>query len=164
MSALPFAPAGEGRVELQLAPRLREILAELCDGLAHLLATEQPSSDTALARLFPAAYPDDPLRELEFERLSADDLARGRLASIERMRATIDAEVLDAEDALAWLRTLNDVRLVLGDRIELTEESRPEDFAADDAAAHGFALYDLLTDLLDLLLVAIDPAVADPYG
>ncbi|MGH7541343.1 MAG: hypothetical protein ACRELC_10115, partial [Gemmatimonadota bacterium] len=45
----------------------RELLVELCRQSQDLLESEDPSSDPAVARLFPAAYRDDPLRSLEFE-------------------------------------------------------------------------------------------------
>jgi uncharacterized protein DUF2017 len=161
MSVEPFAPV-DGGIEVRLSLRVRAILAELCEGLDHLLTTEHPASDPAMARLFPAAYPDDPLRELEFEQLNADDLVKGRLESLERMRATMHEDVLHNEDALAWLRTLNDVRLVLGGRLELTEESRADDFTDDEAAADGFSLYGLLTELQAMLLLALDPEAVEP--
>ena len=123
MSARPFTAARGGGVRVHLHRRTRELLSDLCDQLEHLLTTEDPSSDPALARLFPAAYTDDPLRELEFERLTAQDLSAGRLESLRRVRDTLDVDVLDEEAARTWLRTMNDLRLVLGDRLEVTEES-----------------------------------------
>ena len=162
MSAGPFALAGNGGVRVHLPRRARRALADLCDQLEHLLTNEDPSSDPAMARLFPAAYPDDPLRELEFERLTTDDLAAGRRASLERMRATLDAEILDREESLAWLRTLNDLRLVLGGRLDVSEESEPDDFAADPAAASGFERYAFLGHVQALLLLAIDPEAVEP--
>lgn len=162
MSTGPFTRARSGGIRVRLHRRMRAILADLCAQQEQLLTTEHPSSDPAMARLFPAAYPDDPLRELEFERLTADDLTKGRLESLERMRATLDAETLDEEQALAWLRSLNDLRLVLGGRLEVTEESEPEDFERDPAAADGFELYVLLGHLQALLLLAIDPEAVEP--
>jgi hypothetical protein len=158
----PFAPAAAGGVEVRLGAGIREALADLCDQLERLLTTEDPSSDPAVARLAPAAYPDDPLRELEFERMAGDDLVRGRLGSLRELRATAGAELLDEEQALAWLRTMNDLRLVLGTRLEVTEESGFEDFEDDAGTAQAFQLYIALGALQGELLLALDPEAVEP--
>ena len=151
-----FSSGGAGGVEVRLPPGLREVLRSLCDQLETLLTTEDRSSDPALARLAPAAYPDDPLRELEFEQMAGDDLAAGRLAALRELRDTAGAEILEEEQALAWLRTLNDLRLVLGTRLDVTEES------GDEASSSAFELYVVLGMIQAELLLAIDPEAVEP--
>ena len=157
-----FSSNDTGGVEVRLPSGLRDVLRSLCDQLETLLTTEDPSSDPALARLSPAAYPDDPLRELEFEQMAGDDLAAGRLAALRELRDTAGAEVLEEEQALAWLRTLNDLRLVLGTRLDITEESGVEDFAGDEASEAAFELYGALNMIQGELLLAIDPDAVEP--
>jgi hypothetical protein len=157
-----FASNGTGGVEVRLPSGLRDVLRSLCDQLETLLTTEDRSSDPALARLSPAAYPDDPLRELEFEQMAGDDLAAGRLAALRELRDTAGADVLEEEQALAWLRTLNDLRLVLGARLDVTEESGVEDFAGDEASSAAFELYGALGMIQGELLLAIDPEAVEP--
>lgn len=156
-----FSSAAGGGLEVHLHDSIRDLLGRLCDQLEQLLQREDPASDPAMARLFPAAYPDDPLRELEFERMTVDDLTRGRLASLRTVRASLGAEVLDQEQSLAWLGTLNDVRLVLGSRLEVTEESTAADFGDPDDAG-SFEIYQLMGALQGRLLFAIDPAIEEP--
>ncbi len=157
-----FASNDGGGVQVRLPSGLRDVLRSLCDQLETLLTTEDPSSDPALARLSPAAYPDDPLRELEFEQMAGDDLAAGRLAALRELRDTAGADTLDEEQALAWLRTLNDLRLVLGTRLDVTEESGVEDFAGDEAMEAAFQLYGALGSIQGELLLAIDPEAVEP--
>jgi hypothetical protein len=157
-----FASNDGGGVQVRLPSGLREVLRSLCDQLETLLTTEDPSSDPALARLSPAAYPDDPLRELEFEQMAGDDLAAGRLAALRELRDTAGADALDEEQSLAWLRTLNDLRLVLGTRLDVTEESVVEDFAGDEAMEAAFQLYGALGMIQGELLLAIDPEAVEP--
>jgi hypothetical protein len=157
-----FASNEGGGVEVHLPAGLRDVLRSLCDQLETLLTNEDRAGDPALARLSPAAYPDDPLRELEFEQLAGDDLAAGRLAALRELRDTAGADVLDEEQALAWLRTLNDLRLVLGTRLDVTEESGVEDFAGDEASAAAFELYVVLGMIQGELLLAIDPEAVEP--
>ncbi len=155
-----FSPATGGRMEVHLHDSIRDLLGQLCDQLELLLQREHPASDPAMARLFPAAYPDDPLRELEFERMTGDDLTRGRLASLRAVRASLRADALAAEQSLAWMGTLNDVRLVLGSRLDVTEESTEADFSGEDAGT--YEIYQLLGGLQGQLLFALDPAIEEP--
>jgi hypothetical protein len=155
-----FSAAPGGGIEVHLRESIRDVLGRLCDQLEQLLQREDPASDPAMARLFPAAYPDDPLRELEFERVTGDDLTRGRLASLRVMRASLHADTLDGEESLAWLGTLNDIRLVLGSRLDVTEESTEADFTGEDAGT--FEIYLLLGGLQGRLLFALDPEIEEP--
>ncbi|MFD5917298.1 DUF2017 domain-containing protein [Kitasatospora sp. NPDC058201] len=109
------------------------------DPLAALFA-EGPSEapdDPALARLFPDAYgdpakpADDESREAaaEFRRYTELDLrARKREDALHVVRALdgLDGEggvlKLAAAECLRWLGALNDLRLTLGVRLEITDE------------------------------------------
>jgi hypothetical protein len=152
----PVRRARNGTFELRLDARERDVLRELPAQLRGLLENEDPSSDAAMARLYPPAYIDDPLRNLEFERMAGDDLTAGRLAAVDRMEATIDADRLSEDDVLAWLGVCNDLRLVLGTRLDITEETTEADFPPDDERSPAFALYGYLTWLVDVIVRALD--------
>ncbi len=106
----------------------RELLAELCRQSRGLLEEEDPSSDPSIARLFPAAYKDDPLRNLEFETNLGDSPRNGKLAAIDTLERTVEASELTEDELLAWMGAVNDFRLLLGTRIEITEESTERDY------------------------------------
>ncbi|MFG2844902.1 DUF2017 domain-containing protein [Kitasatospora sp. NPDC048296] len=108
------------------------------DPLAALFAegpTEAPA-DPALARLFPNAYgdpatPDDVeavVASGEFRRYTELDLrARKRDDALQVVRALdglggAGVLKLPAADCLRWLGALNDLRLTLGVRLEVTED------------------------------------------
>jgi len=141
-----------GMFELRLDAGERDVLRGLPDQLRDLLEGEDPSSDPAMARLYPPAYLDDPIRNLEFEEMAGDDLTRERLEAIERMKATVDAERLSEDDLLAWLSVANDLRLVLGTRLEITEETSEADFPPEDPRSGAFALYSYLSWLVDAIV------------
>ena len=84
-----------------------------------------------------------------------------RLAAIDALEQHTDAAVLTAEQAHSWLGVLNDLRLVLGTRLEITEDSNENDFEADPASANTFGLYRWLTHLVGVLIEALDPALID---
>jgi len=157
-----FSPTRSGGVGIGLPQELRDVLVTLCEQLEELIATGDAVGDPALARLSPAAHPDDPLRQLEFEQLAGDDLAAGRLAALREVRATAGSDSLSEEQADTWLRALNDLRLVLGVRLELTEDSVLEDFADDEAAVSAFDLYGWLGEMQGQLLLAVDPEAVEP--
>ncbi|GGZ52123.1 hypothetical protein GCM10010387_53000 [Streptomyces inusitatus] len=113
------------------------------DPLAALFAEgpSEPPADPALARLFPDAYvdpaagkPDDELQEAssEFRRFTENDLrTHKREDAMAVVRAldslTVDGEggavlKLTAPDSVPWLRSLNDLRLTIGTRLEVTDE------------------------------------------
>ena len=129
-----------GRFRLRLTDEEREVLRSLPGQLRDLLDTEDPS----LRRLHPPAYEDDPEREREYRRLVRDDLLRQRLQALEVMESTIDAGTLDEDQMTAWLGALNDLRLVLGTRLEVTEEMYEEGIPDEDPRAASFALYQYL--------------------
>ena len=126
-----------GDFELNLTPEERSALRSLPSQLRTLL--EEDDEDPSLRRLFPVAYPDDPLREEEYRSLVRRGLSDGRLRSLETMERTLDATRLDEEQLLAWLGAMNDLRLVLGTRLDVTEDM--EDVPDDDPRAPAFALY-----------------------
>jgi hypothetical protein len=153
----PIRRTRRGDFELRLEPGERDVLRGLPAQLRQLIESEDPTSDPAMARLYPPAYLDDPIRNLEYERLAGDDLTSQRLASIGAMEGSIDADRLTEEQLLSWLGVLNDLRLVLGTRLEITEETTEDDFAPDDPRTSTFALYAYLTWLVDAIVRGLDP-------
>jgi hypothetical protein len=82
--------------------------------------------DPVLARLLPDGYRDDPAAAGEFRQYTEPALrsakhqaAREMLDSLPEAGGKIQ---LTSEQALSWLKALNDVRLALGVRLGVTEE------------------------------------------
>lgn len=151
----PFKRSRGGGFEVKLDVPEREVLRGLPGQLRDLLENEHPSSDAAVARLFPPAYDDDPIRNLEYERLAGDDLLSQRLTAVDVMERTVDAERLAEDEILAWLGVLNDLRLVLGTRLDVSEETTPDDYPTGDPRASTYALYAYLTWLVDAIVGAL---------
>ncbi|MGZ4115656.1 MAG: DUF2017 family protein [Actinomycetota bacterium] len=145
----------DGRFDLDIPADQRDVLRGLPDQLRQLLADAEPETDEALRRLFPTADLDDPEHAAEFDRMVREDLLRQRAAAIEAMERTLDAVDLSEDELVGWLGVLNDLRLVLGTRLDVTEETEPDDFAPDDPRAHGYALYAYLTYLEDEIVQAL---------
>jgi hypothetical protein len=115
----------------------------------------EPPEDPALARLLPDAYRDDAEASGEFRRLTESSLRREKVAAAERMLAALPADGpgevrLDPETTETWLATLNDVRLALGTRLEVTEEMKEPD--PEDPDAPAYVVYLWLTELQGVLI------------
>jgi hypothetical protein len=140
------------RFVVGLGPGERELLEELCRQSRELLEAEDPSSDPAVARLFPAAYRDDPLRSLEFETTLGESPRNGKLEAIATLERTAQADELSEDELLSWLGAVNDFRLVLGTRIGITEEATARDYPEGDPNHDAFGVYAYLTWLEDRML------------
>ena len=80
-----------------------------------------------------------------------------RLEAIDTVTATIDEEHLDEEQLGAWMGVVNDLRLVLGTRLDISEELDLTAVADDDPEVATFALYSYLSWLLEQMVEAINP-------
>lgn len=135
-----------GGYALRIPPPEREVLAAVPAMLRSLLAADE-RDDLAMRRLFPSAFMDDEAAAAEFDASVRDDLVEQRLKAIDTMERTLQAVQLTEDELGAWLAAVNDLRLVLGVRLAVTEESSPEDFVADPEAERAYGLYAYLSYL-----------------
>ena len=115
-----------GAVRLALAEHERGLLADLAGQLAGLLEGGD-LRDGAVARLLPSAYPDDAEADAEFRRWTSGDVTARKLdgaRTVAELLATDEGEgvVLDDDQQQVLLRTLTDLRLVLGQRLGVTAD------------------------------------------
>jgi hypothetical protein len=115
--------------------------------------------DPALARLLPDAYQDDPEAAGEFRRLTESSLRREKVDAAERLLAALPGDGpgevrLDPDTTEAWLATINDVRLALGTRLDVTEEMAEPD--PEDPDAPAYVVYLWLTELQGVLIEVAD--------
>ena len=134
------------------------------DPLAVLVGIDDQADtpdDPALERLLPDAYPDDPAPTTEFRRFTERSLRDGKVghASLARECLSRGGPDLDLspDETSAFLGSLNDLRLVLGTRLGVSEDDELglHALADDDPRAFAVDLYDWLTWLQDSLLHAL---------
>src|SRR3954469_5847220 len=114
--------------------------------------------DPVLLRLLPDAY-GDPEQSAEFRRLTDSELRTGKTAAIDRVLADLASEriELDLDEGVGmWLQALNDVRLVLGTRLDVTEDwgETVAELPTDDPRLPLYALYDWLSVLQETLVLS----------
>lgn len=152
----PVTPLRDGGYRLRLGESERDAVSGLCDELRELI-----EADEGVARLYPAAYRDDPKASEEYDQLVRGSLTSGRLETIRTVQETVEAERLDHEQLEAWCTALNDLRLVLGDRIGVTEELYERGFDPSDPRAQQYALYSWLTWLQGSIVEALASRLPD---
>jgi len=139
--------ARRGRYELRLPDEERTLVRGVLGDLRALLALG--ADDPRLRRLYPDAYADDdPEHQAEYRRLTLDDLQSGRLAAADDVEASLDADVLTADQLTAWMHSVNALRLVLGTMLDVNEDDHLD---LDDPSQ---ALYGYLGGLLEEIVEA----------
>ncbi len=106
-----------------------EVVGLLTDGFDH--------QDPVVGRLFPDVYPEDQEESAEFRRYTEGDLKTGKIDQAGAVLAGLPPDTggevrLDGEAAEAWLRALNDARLAMGVRLDISGTTDPDE--ALDAA------------------------------
>jgi hypothetical protein len=110
----------DGDFALHLSAAERHLLRELPAELSSLLDLD--AGDPSLRRLFPPAYSEDAGADAEYQELMHADLLGRHRQALTVLQKTAGSERLDVAEVDAWLIALNDLRLVLGTRLDVTEE------------------------------------------
>ena len=144
----------DGTVRLHLQPHEVALLRELLDELESLL--DDPD-DPALRRVFPPAHTDREHEE-QYRSLVGDQLLSGRMKALATVRDTLGRDTLAPDEADAWLRTFNDLRLVLGTRLDVTEDLDFEKLDVKDPRGRELAIYGYLSWLQEQLVESLGPS------
>lgn len=136
---------------LALSPDERAVVRRLARELAELVEAGHP----AVGRLFPAAFRDDEAAAAEFDRLVREGLVAGRLRALATVDRSADAERLTHEEVEAWCGALNDIRLTLAERLDVTDDLYERGIDPDDPRAPDLALYGWLTWLQGMIVEAL---------
>ena len=143
-----------GDFELRLSDEERDVLRGLPEQMR--AAMELGDADPAVKRLNPSACPDDAGVDAEYRELMGNELNTGRLEALAALEDTVDETRLDEAQALAWMRAINDTRILLGTRLDVTEDPVDRQVPPDDPRTSAFALYDYLSLLTQELVEALE--------
>jgi hypothetical protein len=183
----PFRPTRGGGVRAALAPAEASLLRSLVGQVITLIAPEGPPQrpsggpltgdlldwdiemdekpetpeDPVLARLLPDGYRDDPDASQEFRKYTEPGLRSAKQQAAQEMLDTLPEAggkiQLTHDQAQAWLKALNDVRLALGVRLNVTEEFEEQwsRLAADDPQWAAYEVYAWLGAVQESLVQAL---------
>ena len=144
---------------LRMPGEPRDELADL-EGLLTQPPPQTPD-DPVLARLLPDAYRDDPDAAGEFRKYTETSLRSAKHEAAQQMLDTLPEGggrvQLTQDQALAWLKALNDVRLALGVRLGVTEdfEQQWSKLKADDPQWSAYEVYAWLGAVQESLVQAL---------
>jgi hypothetical protein len=148
--AAPFARRRDGGIDVTLGEPEAELVRTVVAQMDQVL--EAPEGNPHTIRLFPPAYRDDPDAQADYARLMTGDLLDGKRSAVRSVTAAIERGTvkrggwrvrLSADEAQDWLAVLNDARLTLGTRLDVTQETYDREIDADepDAIAHEIFRY-----------------------
>jgi Domain of unknown function (DUF2017) len=142
------------------ADDLDRILAEAVEAAE---AAEAPAipDDPVLARLLPDAYQEDPEAAGEFRKYTESSLREAKKYFAQTLLDTLPPSGgrvrLTGDQARDWMRALNDVRLMFGVRLEVTEdfEEQLAALAPGDPKIAAFEVYGWLGAVQESLVQAL---------
>jgi hypothetical protein len=142
----------------RLDPAEVGVLGLLLDQLEQLLDADEVGDDPVLQRLFPDGHRGDRELAADYRDMTEESLRSGKADDLATVRATLPPEGgevrLDGDQAGAWLRSTNDIRLALGVRLDIDQDTEPPD---DPAGEEGqqLAVYYWLTAVQGSLVDAL---------
>lgn len=177
----PFRSTRGGGAKAWLAPTEASLLRSLVGQVMTLITAEDDApvdddlqmllaepgepvtgpEDPVLARLLPDGYRDDPEAAGEFRRYTEYSLRSAKQQAAQELLDTLPGEggrvQLTGEQALAWLKALNDVRLALGVRLGVTEDFEEQwaTLKPDDPQRAAFEVYAWLGGVQESLVQAL---------
>jgi len=142
-------PRRDGTFSLRWRPADRDVVRGAADELRALLSTDDPS----ISRLFPSAYGSDGERNAGWDVLMRGELIERRLATLAVVEDLLGRDRCTAEELDAFMRAVNDARLVIGTRLDVDESGMPADVGDADRAA--WLAYEHLGFLLSVAIHAL---------
>jgi hypothetical protein len=131
------------------------------EAMVHGPGSDTPPEDPVLARLLPDGYRDDPEAAGEFRKYTEPALRSAKHQAAQEMLDTLPETggriQLTQDQALSWLKALNDVRLALGVRLGVTEEFEEQwgKLKPDDPQWSAFEVYAWLGAVQESLVQAL---------
>ena len=165
-----------------LEPTERELLRSLIDDVISMLEPEEREgqdplaaligldmdvaepTDRAVKRLLPNVVKDDGAASLEFRQLTERSLRETKIGALRAAALDLDKDeiILTPEGAKHWSMALNDVRLVLAERLDIRDEEDAEhvhlmqDWSqAEDVESYLTLVYNFSTWLQESLVQAM---------
>jgi hypothetical protein len=164
-----FAVTMDG-VEAYLFDEEAQVFTDIALDLRAIIETPALGEDPVRERLFPRAYldPTEETAEMKWAAFAHPELLETRVATLVMMidslkrldKAPADRDagelkmvILTPEETESWLKGLNDLRLALGTRLDISHED--QEVAPDDPHARLRDIYQWLTALQQELLESV---------
>lgn len=139
-------------VRIDFEPEEAGLLTVLANQFADVVREPELDDAPLLTRLFPDAYLDDPEAASDFSRFTRSELEQSKIAAAERIAetATAGSVLLDHETCRTWVRSLTDVRMMVGTRLGIrTDDDDPGESPLAEIYAWLGELQWVLVDMLE---------------
>jgi hypothetical protein len=137
------------RIERDEAELLRHLLTEL----QVLLEADVPREDPVVSRIFPDAFEEEEDRRA-YRDMVDEDLRAQKLEAMRTVRDTLEGATLSDDQVDAWLVTLTDMRLAIGTRLGVDEETMAAEIDPDDPRNASMAVLHWLGFLQESIVQA----------
>jgi len=156
-------------VSVELEPNEAELLAALPTELRRYFDVVTDPEDPVYQRLFPRAYldPTEDQAEMAYTAFVRPESSEERLNALDALTLALEDATdvrggvmvrLNADQADAWARALNEARLTLGVQLHITEEHDLDSLDPGDPRAPMAAIYGWLSWLQTEIIEALLPA------
>ncbi|WP_421117849.1 DUF2017 family protein [Aquihabitans daechungensis] len=130
------------------------MLVTLLRQLGDLLETDPDHPN--LIRLSPPAYLDDAEADAAYQLLAGEELRTSHQHAINAVIESLGRDRLTEDELWAWVQSLNGVRLVVGTRLDISEDDHGPTFRSTEPEDRPlWAVYDFMTllqhDIVDAL-------------
>ncbi len=149
------APNRDGSYRFEFPEPLKMLIVQLADELNQSIGDDNPD----LARLFPTAYAKDPELDAGYQILARGELIDHRTTAFDTVKSSATKDVLDDEQLTAWMGVVNDLRLVLGTRLDVSEDDR--ELSEDHPDARAYEIYMLLGHVLSEIVDGLSSNLPD---
>lgn len=156
---------GDGAPVLQLEEHEAALLRDLVRETRTLLEADVPRADPVIARLFPDAY-DEPEDSQSYHELVGDELRREKLRALVAVSESLGPSgyakvTLDDDLTTAWLAWLTDVRLAVGTRLGVTEETMGDEIDPKSPDAPAYEVLHWLGWIQESIIERLTPPAVD---
>jgi hypothetical protein len=129
---------------LKLDAQERDLMRQLLDEMRTLLEVDLPRADDVTRRLFPDAF-EDPGEAAKFRELVGDELRADKLAAVEAVDGQLAEDgagevSLEPPKVHGLLSLLTDMRLAIGTRLGVTEETMQNELDPSDPQAPALSV------------------------
>lgn len=145
-------------MRLELPPDYRELVRAASRLTLDMMDDPAYRDSAPWARLFPNAILTDPVAARAFDVRFRESIRDRKAAAADTTAASVEHTRLTLEQAVAWMVTLNDARLIVGTRIGLTKEAPITTFFGHPDVADHVTNWIAMSGLLELLVKALDPS------
>jgi len=152
-------------ITLHLEEHEADLLRQLIAETRLLLEADVPREDPVVARLFPDAY-EDPEEAATYAEMVGGELRSEKLKALgevsESLRPSGPAKVMLSDDLVtSWLAWLTDVRLAVGTRLGVTEETMEAEIDPDRPEAPAYDVLHWLGWIQESIIERIGPLGGD---